>query len=676
MPLDYPIGIIRCDIGNPAAPSHPSVAAYRAVVGPQGPSSSLAGWRAAHYGYLNFAGSAVSPRVFNVKPEEVLGEPEEDEDGEILSYNMDRRKMGDRAIALASESGIDTEAFAAVVVIVRQGTLRHDRKPVNPFGGGASTLSDGRHVCILPLEGSLQSISHEIGHILSYDHSWGLPSNAWGWNDPPWDVTNEYGDPFCVMSGSRFGINNYGYLGAAPPAPDWPAATFNDAGPGPALALVHQTWPAALRENRCVRRYAFQDWHEHVRPIQLYAATDQTPGRTKLVILEGEGTNPEGDPPGTFYVEYRRSVALDQGLIVDAQHLSETCPAVVIHALVTTRFCEEEGDDNADEPACRQSDGTISRRGRVRDVGLKLHFRARIPVPGPIAQDWHATGSPYVRVEEVAADLSFVMLSVGAPVANTFRSLTPLGLPTTRVERRTPRVAGRQRVKTPCEPGGREFGFEIQDVGTELVLRAEVKGYGGGGPRGDSPTLTWTIEGTSVTAPPSGSAPVTGSVAPVVSVERYVRTPQPTRGDRTILVQYEVNAEGQLVLRNRPADGNYGLNVGVDADGAATTRRSSERQVLVRGHQLVWEEAQRRAVRGCLDRLLERARDIQRESPWIIRNPPPPGPYFLDDGDRVVLGRALDAFKRFSKTDRVGAKALADLIQSGLGMNLRQLAGL
>jgi hypothetical protein len=97
--------------------------------------------------------------------------------------------------------------------------------------------------------------------------------------------------------------------------------------------------------------------------------------------------------------------------------------------------------------------------------------------------------------------------------------------------------------------------------------------------------------------------------------------------------------------------------------------------VLFRGHQLVWEEAQRRAVRGCLDRLLERARDIQRESPWIIRNPPPPGPYFIDDIDRVLLGRALDAFKRFSKTDAAKAKAVEDLVRAGLGMNLRRLAG-
>ena len=275
-------------------------------------------------------------------------------------------------------------------------------------------------------------------------------SNSWGWSPPPWDITKEYGDPFCVMSGFRFDTNNnFGYLSAAPPTSEWPAATFSDAGPGPALALVHRTWPAALTENRCVRRYTFQDWHEYVRPIQLYAATDQTPGRTKLVILEGGGVNPEGDPPEPFYVEYRRGVALDQGLRVDPQHLSETCPAVVIHALLTTRFCEAQSDDNDDEPACRQSNGTITRRGRVRDVGLKLHYRARILVPGPMAQDWHATDAPYVRVENVAADLSFVTLSVGAPIANTFRSLTPLGLPETR-ETRTRRVAGRQRVVTPC----------------------------------------------------------------------------------------------------------------------------------------------------------------------------------------------------------------------------------
>ena len=141
MPVDYPIGIIRCDIGNPASPPQPSAAAYRAVVGPRGPSTSLAGWRAAHYGYLNFAGSAVS-LTFKVKPEEVLGPPETDKDGDI-AYGVDRRKMGDRAVALAAESGIDTDAFAAIVVIVRQGRLRFNGRPVNKFDGGAATLSDG-----------------------------------------------------------------------------------------------------------------------------------------------------------------------------------------------------------------------------------------------------------------------------------------------------------------------------------------------------------------------------------------------------------------------------------------------------------------------------------------------------------------------------------------------------
>src|SRR5262245_46907473 len=132
MPVAYPIGIIRCDLGNSVSPPQPSEAAYRAVIGPQGPSSSLAGWRAAHYGYLNFAGSEVS-LIFKVKPEEVLGPPATDKDGDIIAYGVDRRKMGDRAVALAAESGIDTDAFAAIVVILRQGRLRFNGRPVNRF---------------------------------------------------------------------------------------------------------------------------------------------------------------------------------------------------------------------------------------------------------------------------------------------------------------------------------------------------------------------------------------------------------------------------------------------------------------------------------------------------------------------------------------------------------------
>ena len=154
---------------------------------------------------------------------------------------------------------------------------------------------------------------------------------------PTLDLTPQYGDPFCVMSASvRHGGGTFDYLAATPLSSEWPSPTFASAGPGPALALVHRVHPAALKENDCVRRLRYDEWHGPHPLIRLYPTTDPTPGRTKLVVLDGPGRFFGADSEQTVYVEYRRSEGLDQGLTPDPTATVLACSAVVVHELADT----------------------------------------------------------------------------------------------------------------------------------------------------------------------------------------------------------------------------------------------------------------------------------------------------------------------------------------------------
>jgi hypothetical protein len=451
----------------------------------------------------------------------------------------------------------------------------------------------------------------------------------------------------------RFDGGRFDHLQANPLSPEWPAATFSSAGPGPALALTRQVHPAALRENRCVRRMPYEEWRAPSPSIRVFAASDPTPGRVKLLVLDGpdrSGTDPEG----TVYVEYRRPDGLDQGLTIDGSASSTACAALVIHELVDTRLCVPENDENRGNPSCVATDGSLRARGRRDDQGLRVHYRARIPVPPPLSRDWRAgEDGPLLSVIDVAADGAWVEVGVAPAPRGVARSVFFRPLERAEISRS---VAYRGRETLPALCGGprtgtsgggrptlgaggrptpsgtaapaRTFTQTIDLVEQEVTLRVAVTGFGNdpaGGPAGDNPRLTWTLGGTDVVAPDAGEPEVSRGITLTLPVHRYdLSTGEslPT-APGTVALTVRAAADGSLVVRSAGANGNVNLPVTITATATTGGGESVRNQltVLFTGHRLTRAAGLLTALRACLRRIQDPSRLNQFTAPPWERRP-------------------------------------------------------
>jgi hypothetical protein len=175
--------------------------------------------------------------------------------------------------------------------------------------------------------------------------------------------------------------------------------------------------------------------------------------------------------------------------------------------------------------------------------------------------------------------------------------------------------------------------------------------------------LTWSVGGIDLAPVQAGDAAQNGGISTLTDVRRYQRSPRPaSTANAAVTVNYEVHADGRLVLRNVPSDGNFDVVVRVTAAGGGL-QRSVERQVIFRGHEVVWDDAYHREVGGCLDSLTDGLRGrIIRESPPIRRirwpEPGPPSPL----GPTVRLDRAASAYQSLVASDPAKGRELARLV--------------
>jgi len=691
------IAVLRCDIGDPPVPN-PPVTAYEDVFGPDGPDTVLGGWTRATSGHPDLGGSTVVRELLRMSPSELVDEDatERDRRGRVVTYGMSRRKVGDRAVALAEEAGHDMDRFDGIVVVANQGDLRHEGRPVRPYRGGASSLSDGRLMCNLAVDETLYLMAHEVGHVLGYPEAYGVRTRAWGWNEPPFDLTPQYGDPFCVMSARvrPGGDAAFDYLSTRPLSAEWPAATFTSAGPGPALALVRRVEPAALTGS--VQRLRHDEWHAPHPVVRLHAATDPDPARTRLLVLDGPDRQRGPDVEHTVYVEYRRSEGLDQGLAPDPSARALACPAVVVHELVDTALCVPPDEDDTDLPACTADDGAVTARGRLDRQGLQVHFRARIPVPPPPSRDWRSRSGALVSLVDVAPDGSWVEVSV-RPATSSDRTVT-LARPVTVELGRTVAFVGRESLPSLCgggrgpqRPGApvltRRYRYTVDVVDEAVTLRAAVTGFGNGtptGPTGDDPRLIWSVAGTAVTAPALGDPPVRSTVVPTLPVHRYdLRTgesldtiPAPAS------IRYEARGDGSLTLTSPGTNGNVTVPVTVTATPASGRDglRSATFPVHFQGHRRTRDPALARDLRRCLSRILDPSRHTQFESPPWLRgprfrrereDPRATHPERYLDADPVLLGLAEQVHAQLLRAgDRKRARELAEVAHDVLGIRL------
>lgn len=203
------------------------------------------------------------------------------------------------------------------------------------FDGGSATVA-GLPVAVLPVMSSSHTfMCHEVGHVLGFEHSYGLDNNGTDWNpnDANIIVGPEYGSPYDMMSAQSFGSRWLGtgpFYSASPtfvgPAvAGWPNTGAFTMGPHVARATLHVEMPEALAGRMIESPFPQPGAAVTARIVPASASRGNC-----LLIL-----HPPGEPAtgaGRVYVEYRTIVGWDAGLDPLGPDLARD--GVVVHTLV------------------------------------------------------------------------------------------------------------------------------------------------------------------------------------------------------------------------------------------------------------------------------------------------------------------------------------------------------
>ncbi|MGW4531171.1 hypothetical protein ACWEOI_09495 [Nocardia sp. NPDC004340] len=355
------------------------------------------------------------------------------------------------------------------------------------FGAGATSAA-GLPVAVLSAAFSNHTfMCHETGHVLGFQHSFGLDNNGTDWNpnDATIIVGPEYGSPYDLMSSASFGSR---WLGAGPTysasptfvGPSiaaWPNAGAFSMGPHLSRANLHLHMPDALAGRVIEKAFPPPGATVAARLVPASAATG-----TCLLIL-----HPPGEPPtgaGRVYVEYRVPEGWDAGLDPVGPSLSRS--GVVVHSLV-------------DQP----------------NAGPRVWYRGSIPTVS-VDRDVTVAMTPLVvRADGVDDGWVDVAVTVGAErrveIVRGYHSDDMVGV-----------IGELQQSISPCGDPIRKGSFA---TATTDQFDVRTTGFGGAGvPVAAAPTVTWTVGGVPVTGPngqvdvPVGDVtyPVDYTIDPVV----------------------------------------------------------------------------------------------------------------------------------------------------------------
>ena len=200
---------------------------------------------------------------------------------------------------------------------------------------GGKTSVAGLPVAVLPVVPSDHTfMCHELGHVLGFDHTFGLRNNGTDW--APDDATivsgPEYGSPYDLMSSASFGTRGLGngprYTGSpvfiGPSVIDWPSPGAFSMGPHLARANLHHFMPEALAGRFVEHPIPAMGGKVTARLVPASASQGKC-----LLILKPTPTPSNG--LGVVYVEYRTAQGWDRGLDLGGPDLARE--AVVVHVV-------------------------------------------------------------------------------------------------------------------------------------------------------------------------------------------------------------------------------------------------------------------------------------------------------------------------------------------------------
>lgn len=417
-----------------------------------------------------------------------------------------RRTVLARARAAAQGAGVNLAAYDATVVFNCPGT---------GYDAGATGIGPSS-AAILGVADNHTFFSHEFGHVLGFDHSYGIPTTGADWsNDGVDQLYPVYGDPYDIMSSATFG-------GADPTRTlSAPFSGFpNAAGAGPMLARaqLHFARPAALELTRKVR-HVYEDGDSAV--VTLHPAGNGVDGEAELVVFHPSGEDGQGR--GRVYVEYRQPfdfsyVSLWDSGLADSGDARDR-RGVIVHVV--------QDVPGTTTPAVWYA-GRICFPSPDTDVQVGT---PRGPAVVSVSDEFARQSPPaYVRVRISREARPRVSLAVESE--------------------ESARVIGSERRPIPGWEWAGEFTWERRETTRKVTYTPATAGLGGSSPHdaATSVTVNWYVNGSMLTA------------------DSGVETLLPPGRESTARLIYAIDpATRALTLANEPADGSFAIAVQASA---------------------------------------------------------------------------------------------------------------
>ena len=239
--------------------------------------------------------------------------------------------------ARAAAIGVDLGAYDGVIVLLSPGqALAPDpnapqQQIMRGYDAGALGLGPGVDAVLVAFE-TRTFFTHEVGHMLGFDHSWGLLNHGIDWNHTG-ATSNVYGDPYDIMSAQSFADSDPRFQLAATEALNgFPGALT--AGPAIARAVVHFYAPLVLETTGRVRHLSEGD----STIVTLNSAGSYEDSVAELLVWHP--SQEDGAGRGRIYIEYRQffefalGTRWDQGLASSGDAITRA--GLVVHTVRNT----------------------------------------------------------------------------------------------------------------------------------------------------------------------------------------------------------------------------------------------------------------------------------------------------------------------------------------------------